>query len=80
MIYICGNIVRLMGRYTLFAGMTLMLSVLFAAVSCSSSPMLTKATGLAYEVVVVMDKAVWDGAAGESVRRTCARTSPGCRR
>ena len=66
-----------MGRYTLFAGMTLMLSVLFAAESCSSSPMLTKATGLAYEVVVVMDKAVWDGAAGESVKADLRSDVPG---
>ena len=46
--------------------------------SCDSrrggSSSLTRATGIAYEVIVVMDKALWDGNAGNAIREEL--TSP----
>ena len=36
--------------------------------ACNSGSVMTQATGLAYEVVVVMDQAQWQGVAGEAVK------------
>lgn len=35
--------------------------------ACNSGPVVTRATGFAYEAVVVMEKDYWDGPAGEAV-------------
>ena len=43
-------------------------SLLFVLNSCNSIPTVTRATGAAYEVVVVMDKEIWDGAIGTAVK------------
>ncbi|MGM9760204.1 MAG: DUF4837 family protein [Parabacteroides sp.] len=40
---------------------------LLGLVACESSPVVTQATGLAYEVVVVMEKPLWDGELGNAV-------------
>lgn len=45
--------------------------------ACNSSAVRTNATGLAYEVVVVMDQDDWKGAAGEAVRSELASDVPG---
>lgn len=34
--------------------------------ACSSGPVMRNATGFAYEIVVTMDKADWDGSAGKA--------------
>lgn len=53
----------------------LMLLILLNA--CSSSPVVTRATGLAYEVVVVMKKADWDGPSGKAVKNELTSDVPG---
>lgn len=45
--------------------------------ACNSSPVMTKATGLAYEVVVVMDKPIWNGEAGQAVKKDLSSEVPG---
>lgn len=45
--------------------------------ACNSSAVRTNATGLAYEVVVVMNQNDWKGAAGEAVRSELASDVPG---
>ena len=46
----------------------LMFLVLLGA--CSSGPVGKRATGLAYEVVVVMKKADWDGPSGKAINKS----------
>lgn len=53
----------------------LMLLVLMEA--CSSGPVVKRATGLAYEIVVVMKKADWDGPAGQEIKHDLASDVPG---
>lgn len=53
----------------------LMLLVLLDA--CSSSPVVTRATGLAYEVVVVMKKSDWDGPSGKAIKQELTSDVPG---
>lgn len=50
---------------------------LVLAGACNSSAVRTNATGLAYEVVVVMNQNDWKGAAGEAVRSELASDVPG---
>ena len=45
-----------------------LISILLGLSSCSSSPSTTRASGSPYEMVVVMDKAIWDSASGEMVK------------
>jgi hypothetical protein len=49
---------------TLIAGLT----------GCNSGSSITRATGIAYEIIVVADNATWDGAAGSAVKEEL--TSP----
>ena len=45
--------------------------------SCTSSPVGKKATGLAYEVVVVMKSAEWEGPSGKALNRQLTSDVPG---
>lgn len=45
--------------------------------ACSSGPVGKRATGLAYEVVVVMKKANWDGPSGMAVKKELTSDVPG---
>lgn len=45
--------------------------------SCSSGPVMTQATGLAYEVVSVVDQALWEDEVGRSLRADLASDVPG---
>lgn len=45
--------------------------------SCSSGPVGKRATGLAYEVVVVMKKANWDGPSGKAIKQELTSDVPG---
>ncbi len=56
--------------YSLFLLMTIMLS------ACSSGPTLTRATGFAYEMVVVMGESDWEGAAGEAIKNELTASIP----
>lgn len=53
----------------------LMFLVLLGA--CSSGPVGKRATGLAYEVVVVMKKANWDGPSGKAIKQELTSDVPG---
>ena len=53
----------------------LMFLVLLGA--CSSGPVGNRATGLAYEVVVVMKKADWDGPSGKAIKQELTSDVPG---
>ena len=53
----------------------LMFLVLLGA--CSSGPVGKRATGLAYEVVVVMKKADWDGSSGKAIKQELTSDVPG---
>ncbi|HIX86731.1 MAG TPA: DUF4837 family protein [Candidatus Parabacteroides intestinigallinarum] len=54
-----------------------LLSLFIGMGACSSGPALSRATGFAYEVVVVMDQEVWNGPAGEAVKSELASDVPG---
>ena len=41
--------------------------IAFCLVGCNSNPVITKATGMIYDVMVVMDKNYWDGSVGDAV-------------
>jgi hypothetical protein len=45
--------------------------------SCNSNPVRARATGFAYEIVVTMDKAIWDSEAGEAIRADLESAIPG---
>ncbi|MDR0743613.1 MAG: DUF4837 family protein [Tannerella sp.] len=53
---------------------TTFLSLIAGFTGCNSGSSVTRATGIAYEVVVVMDKATWDGTTGSAVKEEL--TSP----
>lgn len=63
-----------MKTYSLLVSM-LMLLILTEA--CHSGSVLTNATGLAYEVVVVMNQEDWKGEAGQAVKAELASDVPG---
>ncbi|MDH6305621.1 hypothetical protein M2459_002088 [Parabacteroides sp. PF5-5] len=44
---------------------------------CNSSPVTARATGFAYEIVVTMDRTVWDAEAGRSVKDDLESAIPG---
>lgn len=54
-----------MKTYSLLFSLLVLLAMLGA---CSSGPVMKKATGFAYEIVVVMNKAGWNGPAGEAIK------------
>lgn len=56
---------------SLFLLMALMLT------ACNSGPVVTRATGFAYEVVVVMDKNYWEDTAGDAVKGQLTSPVPG---
>lgn len=59
---------------------SLLISMLFLLIltgSCHSGSVLTNATGLAYEVVVVMNQEDWKGEAGEAVKAELTSDVPG---
>lgn len=45
--------------------------------ACSSGPVMRKATGLAYEVIVTMNKADWDAPAGQAIKEQLTSDIPG---
>ena len=45
--------------------------------ACSSGPVMRNATGLAYEIVVTMDKADWDAPAGKAIKAELTSDLPG---
>ena len=63
-----------MKTHSFIWGISLFLALLTA---CSSGPTMTQATGLAYEVVVVLDQADWKGELGEVLRSDLASDVPG---
>ena len=40
---------------------------LWGLFACQSGPVVTQSTGMAYEVVVVMEKSLWEGELGTAV-------------
>lgn len=59
---------------------SLLISLLMLLVfmeACSSGPVITRATGLAYEVVVVMKKADWNGPSGQAIKKELTSDVPG---
>lgn len=59
---------------------SLMISILMLLVllgACDSGPVMKKATGFAYEIVVVMDKADWNGPAGVDIKSQLTSDIPG---
>lgn len=60
--------------HSLMLGMLLFLLVLSA---CNAGPTMTQATGLAYEVVVVVDQEDWEGEVGKALRSDLASDVPG---
>lgn len=55
-------------------------SILFFTIifgSCNSSPVAARATGFAYEIVVTMDKALWDSEAGTAIKADLESDIPG---
>lgn len=63
-----------MKTHSLMLGMLLFLLVLSA---CNAGPTMTQATGLAYEVVVVVDQEDWEGEVGKALRSDLASDVPG---
>lgn len=45
--------------------------------ACSSGPVMTQATGFAYEVVVVMDNEIWNKSAGQAIKSEIQSSVPG---
>lgn len=54
-----------------------MFFLLLLAGACNSGSVMTRATGLAYEVVVIMNQNDWKGEAGKAVRSELASDVPG---
>lgn len=50
--------------------------LLITASGCNSGSAVSRATGLAYEIVVVMDKAAWDGTTGTAVKEELTAPVP----
>lgn len=63
-----------MKRNSLLIGLCMMTALLM---SCTSSPVGKRATGLAYEVVVVMKSAEWEGPSGKAVKQQLTSDVPG---
>ncbi|MDR1525560.1 MAG: DUF4837 family protein [Tannerella sp.] len=53
---------------------TMLISLLWGLSACDSTSSISRATGIAYEIVAVMDKTVWDGTTGIAVKEEL--TSP----
>ncbi|MDR0395295.1 MAG: DUF4837 family protein [Tannerella sp.] len=51
-----------------------LLTLIAGITGCNSGSSITRATGIAYEIIVVADNAIWDGAAGFAVKEDL--TSP----
>lgn len=54
-----------------------LLALLISLGACNSSPVMKRATGFAYEIVVVMNKADWSGPAGEAIKAQLTSDIPG---
>ena len=63
-----------MKRNSLLISLCMMMVLLM---SCTSSPVGKRATGLAYEVVVVMKSAEWDGPSGKALKQQLTSDVPG---
>ncbi|MDR1556365.1 MAG: DUF4837 family protein [Tannerellaceae bacterium] len=56
----------------------LSLLLFLPVLSCSNNPLgFSKSTGMPYEIAVTMDKAVWEGEAGEAIRADLESEVPG---
>ena len=53
-----------------------LISILLGLSSCNSSPTTTRAAGSPYEMVVVMDKDIWDSATGEMLKEELTAPVP----
>ncbi len=51
--------------------------VVVLMVACGSGPTLTRATGFAYEIVVVMDQKSWEAPAGQAIKSELVSDVPG---
>lgn len=51
-------------------------TLLIGLSACDTGSTMTRATGIAYEVIVVMNKAEWDGAAGHAVKEELTASIP----
>lgn len=63
-----------MKKISLLISLSMLLLLMEA---CSSGPIVTRATGLAYEVVVVMKRADWDGPSGQAIKKELTSDVPG---
>ena len=65
---------KLMKRRTWIMSIAL---CLWGLVACQSGPVVTQSTGMAYEVVVVMEKSLWEGELGTAVHADLTADVPG---
>ena len=65
---------KLMKRITWIMSIAL---CLWGLVACQSGPVVTQSTGMAYEVVVVMEKSLWEGELGSAVHAALTADVPG---
>ncbi len=63
-----------MKTYGLFISFVILLATM---IGCSASPVVTKATGFAYEVVVTMKQSEWNSKAGEAIQDDLLSSIPG---
>lgn len=63
-----------MKTHSLVISFLMLLTIMGA---CSSGPVLRNATGFAYEIVVVMDRADWNAPAGEAIKSELTSDVPG---
>ena len=63
-----------MKTHSLIISFVMLLLVMGA---CSSGPVMRNSTGFAYEIVVVMNKADWDAAAGKAIKAELTSDVPG---
>jgi hypothetical protein len=57
-----------MKTYPLISSLLNLLPILLIVSACSNPLGFSKATGMPYEIAVTMDKAIWEGEAGEAIR------------
>ncbi len=72
--YICEQNRIDMKKISLLINYCLLLVMM---VACSSGPVGKRATGMAYEVVVVMDKTDWEAPVGEAIKKELTSDVPG---
>jgi len=74
-LYLC-NIKHTGMKLYPFVIASILLSILLLQ-GCNSNPVRARATGFAYEIVVTMDKALWDSETGQSIKDDLESEIPG---